>query len=244
MTELLTLNGFFSLFTLIILEISLGIDNIIFISMFVARVDSEMQDKVRAIGLSLALILRILMLFSLTWIISLDSNPVHLFGWELTIKDMILIGGGLFLIFKTTREIHAKFDSEEKEEGSNSRQVGGFMSIITNIILIDFIFSFDSILTAIGLTRNILIMVIAVVIAMIIMFFFSKAINHFLDKHLTFQMLALAFLVMIGFVLMLEGFGQHVPKGYIYFSMLFSFSVELLNMRAKNKSKEDQKDTG
>lgn len=237
MSELLTLNGFFSLFTLIILEISLGIDNIIFISMFVSRVNRDMRDKVRAIGLSLALILRILMLLSLTWIISLDSHSFYVFGWELTVKDLILIGGGLFLIFKTTREIHGKFNPDSDHENLNAKRLGSTFNIITNIILIDFIFSFDSILTAIGLTRNIAIMVIAVIVSMAIMFFFSKAINHFLDKHVTFQMLALAFLVMIGFVLMLEGFGQHVPKGYIYFSMLFSFSVELLNMRASSRKK-------
>lgn len=234
MVELFTLNGFFSLFTLIILEISLGIDNIIFISMFVARIDPRMRDKVRAIGLSLALVLRVIMLFSITWIISLDTNPVNILGWELTVKDIILIAGGLFLIFKTTREIHTKFNPEQDNK-SNTKRASNFFFIIGNIILIDFIFSFDSILTAIGLTRNILIMIIAVVVAMVIMFFFSKAINNFLDKNIPFQVLALAFLVMIGFVLMLEGFGQQVSKGYIYFSMLFSFSVELLNMRLSRK---------
>ncbi len=235
--ELLSYQGIFSLLVLILLEISLGIDNIIFISIFVSKVEKNIREQVRLIGLSLALGIRIIMLFSITWIISLQHISVQVLEWQLSIKDFILIIGGLFLIAKTTKEIHGKIENKNPINTKPSQLISSkhIHKIVWNIVLIDFIFSFDSILTAVGLTRNLLIMIIAVCISMVIMFFFSRAIGKFLNKHITFQMLALSFLVMIGFVLILEGFGQHISKGYIYFAMLFSFTVEFLNMRVKDK---------
>jgi len=229
-----------SLLTLTFMEVVLGIDNIIFISIVTGRLPKEQQPRARNIGLALALIFRILLLLSITWILGLKEPLFHIYGYGITGKGIILLLGGFFLLAKSTSEIYHKAEGASKEEKS-----GGYIgavtmrSIIFQIILLDLVFSFDSILTAVGLVDQVIIMIIAVVIAMIIMMLFSGVISNFINKHPSLQMLALAFLILIGFMLILEGLpeglGYHVPKGYIYFALFFSLMVEMLNIRIRKK---------
>jgi predicted tellurium resistance membrane protein TerC len=252
--HLFSVNGLVSLLTLVILEIVLGIDNVIFISIVAGKIQDEKdRKKARSIGLFLALALRIILLFGISWIISLNKPLFTLdfmeeafwkMGMEhaheaagITGKDLILLMGGLFLIAKTTSEIHEKVEVEQEEsEGQKKKKaVNTLVSIVVQIALINLVFSFDSILTAIGIVNEVAIMMAAVIISMIVMMLFSGAVSNFVDKHPTIKMLALAFLLMIGFLLILEAFDVHVPKPYIYFSMTFAFMVELLNMRIRKK---------
>ena len=224
-----------ALLTLTVLEIVLGIDNIIFISILSGKLPKEQQSKARLTGLALAMITRILLLFSIVWIMKLTLPLFTALGQEISGRDLILIGGGLFLIAKSTFEIHDKL---EGEEGHRSAKVAkSFSSVITQIILLDIVFSLDSVITAVGMASNIMIMVLAVVIAVGVMMVSAKGISNFVEKHPTVKMLALAFLLLIGVSLIAEGLGQHIPKGYIYFAMAFSVFVEMLNLKMKSKAK-------
>ena len=235
----------FSLLTLTFMEIVLGIDNIIFISIVVNRLPREQQARGRTIGLLLALLFRIGLLLSISWIVSLRTplftinipNMVSNFG--VTGRDLILLAGGLFLIYKSTTEIHFKLQGEEEEEGMNG---GGasMMSIILQIMVIDIVFSFDSILTAVGLVDNVLVMIAAVIFAMGIMLAFSGMVANFVNDNPTIKMLALSFLIMIGFMLVMEAAHKDIEKGYLYFAMAFSLTVELLNLRLRKKTKPVQ----
>jgi predicted tellurium resistance membrane protein TerC len=227
------------------MEIVLGIDNIIFISIMVNRLAKEKQARGRTIGLLLALVFRIGLLLSISWIVSLRTplftinivDFVHNFG--VTGRDLILLAGGLFLMYKSTTEIHTKLQGEEEEEGMSS---GGasMMSIIVQIVLIDIVFSFDSILTAVGLVDNVLVMIAAVIVAMGIMLAFSGVVADFVNNNPTIKMLALSFLIMIGFMLVMEAAHKEIEKGYLYFAMAFSLTVELLNLRLRKKNKPVQ----
>ena len=224
-----------ALLTLTFLEIVLGVDNIIFISIVTDKLPKEQQPKGRLIGLSLALIMRVALLFGITWIIGFKEPLFSVFDHSFSGRDLILLAGGLFLLAKSTSEIHHKLEGESDDQ--DVKKASGFWSVIFQIIILDIVFSFDSILTAIGLTEHIVIMIIAVILSMGVMLAFSGKISAFINKHPTLQMLALSFLILIGFMLILDSVGQHVPKGYIYFAVAFSMVVEMLNMRLRKKTK-------
>jgi predicted tellurium resistance membrane protein TerC len=236
-----------SLLTLTFMEIVLGIDNIIFISIVVNRLAKEKQARGRTIGLLLALLFRIGLLLSISWIVSLRNPLFNLpdFPWldgkpfGVTGRDLILLAGGLFLMYKSTTEIHTKLQGEEEEESIGGKGVS-MMSIILQIIVIDIVFSFDSILTAVGLVDNVLVMIAAVIFAMGIMLSFSGVVANFVNNNPTIKMLALSFLIMIGFMLVMEAAHKEVEKGYLYFAMAFSLIVELLNLRLRKKTKPVQ----
>jgi predicted tellurium resistance membrane protein TerC len=236
----LSADTWISLLTLTFMEVVLGIDNIIFISIVAGKLPADQQGKARNIGLMLALVMRILLLMGISWIVSLKeplfSLPFIEPDFGVTGRDLILLAGGLFLLAKSTTEIHHKLEGDELGEEGAARPVHSMGKVIFQIILVDIVFSFDSILTAVGLVDHVLIMVIAVIISMGIMLAFSKYIADFVNKHPTVKMLALAFLIMIGVMLVLEAAHQHVPKGYIYFAMFFSLAVEMLNMRLRKAS--------
>lgn len=229
-----TFDGLISLVTLTFLEIILGIDNIIFISIVSTKLPKQDQRKARAWGLSLALIFRVALLFSISWIIGLKEPFFHLGEFGVTGKDIILLSGGIFLIIKTIMEIVEKINSSHQKEKEFGKLT--LKSAILQIVFLDIIFSFDSILTAVGLVRNVLLMVVAVVIAMIAMLVFSEKVSDFINRHPTVKMLALAFLVMIGIVLVAEGLHQHVEKAYVYVALVFSLAVELLNMAYRSRA--------
>lgn len=233
MEVLLTSEGIIALLTLTFLEIVLGVDNIIFISIISNRLPEHQQAKTRNLGLLLALIMRIGLLLGISWIIGFTEPLFTAFDYEISIKDLILIVGGLFLIGKSTTEIHESLEVEEHEE--KKKVVTTMGKVILQIVALDMVFSFDSILTAVGLTTEVLIMIVAVTIAMIVMMTFAGRISSFINKHPSLQMLAMSFLILIGFMLVLEGIGQHIPKGYIYFAVFFSLTVESLNMRRRRK---------
>ena len=220
--------------TLVALEIVLGIDNIIFISILSGKLPAEQQPRARFIGLGLALLIRVVLLFSLSWVIGLTAPLFSVLNQAISGRDLILISGGLFLLGKATFEIH---ESLEGEEGHASQRVkASFVSVIIQIILLDAVFSLDSVITAIGMVDQVSIMISAVVIAIAFMMFFAAPVGAFVSRHPTIKMLALSFLLLIGLTLIVEGFDVHVPKGYIYFAMGFSVFVELLNMRLRKKS--------
>ena len=220
--------------TLVALEIVLGIDNIIFISILSGKLPAEQQPRARYIGLSLALLIRVALLFSLSWVISLTAPLFTVLNQAISGRDLILISGGLFLLGKATFEIH---DNLEGEEGHASRSVrANFISVIIQIILLDAVFSLDSVITAIGMVEDVGIMISAVVVAIAFMMFFAAPVGAFVSRHPTVKMLALSFLLLIGMTLIVEGFDVHIPKGYIYFAMGFSVFVEMLNLRLRKKS--------
>lgn len=225
-----------SLLTLTFLEIVLGIDNIVFISIVGSRLPVEQQRKVRILGLTLALAGRILLLFGIGWIIGLTKPIFTINDFAFSFRDLILIAGGLFLIAKSTSEMHKKLEVSKEEEETALRKYT-LRSAIVQILILDLVFSLDSIITAVGLVDEIYIIVIAIVISMAVMLIFSKAISDFISNHPTMKMLAVAFLLMIGTVLVIEGLHVHVPKGYIYFSMAFALGIELLNMRIRKVQK-------
>ncbi len=241
--DLFSLESLISLLTLSVLEIVLGIDNIIFIAIIAGKLpDRKEQRKARALGLSLALIMRIALLFSISWVIGLKDPLFYISDFGATGRDLILFAGGVFLLFKTTVEIHHKIEGEGEQEVNVKKMA--LNAVVMQIVFIDIVFSFDSILTAVGLVSNVLIMVAAVIIAMLIMLAFSEKVSDFINKHPTIKMLALAFLLMIGMVLIMDAFHFHVPKQYIYVSMAFSLLVEGLNMsmrrsRAKKGTHHD-----
>lgn len=223
-----------ALTTLTLLEIVLGIDNIIFISILAGKLPVHQQAKTRNLGLTAALVTRILLLCTLTWIMGLTKPLFSVLGHAISGKDLILIIGGLFLIFKSTHEIHQKL---EGEEGSSSAKVSATMgAVVVQIMLLDIVFSLDSVITAVGMSNVIGVMIAAVVLAMAVMLLAAGWISDFVNRHPTLKMLALSFLLLIGVVLVADGFGQHISKGYIYFAMAFSFGVEMLNLRMKSRA--------
>jgi len=217
--------------TLTVLELVLGIDNIVFISILAGKLPPEQQARARYIGLTLALGMRVILLFSLTWVIGLTAPLFNVLGQDISGRDLVLLIGGLFLIGKSTHEIHG---SLEGEEGHKSAKVyASFASVLVQIALLDIVFSLDSVITAVGMVDNIWIMIAAVVVSIIAMMLFAGSIGAFVQKHPTVKMLALSFLLLIGVTLIAEGFDQHIPKGYIYFAMAFSVLVEVLNLRLR-----------
>ena len=224
-----------ALATLTALEIVLGIDNIIFISILVGRLPPEQRDRARVIGIALAMITRLMLLFSITWVMSLTENWFSAFGHDISGRDVILIGGGLFLLTKSTREIHDSLELEEGEHSISKKQAS-FVSILIQIAILDVVFSLDSVITAVGLVDELPIMVIAIVTAVMVMLFASKSISDFVDNNPTLKILALSFLILVGMTLIIEGFDVHVPKGYVYFAMAFSVAVEMLNIKMRKRS--------
>jgi predicted tellurium resistance membrane protein TerC len=219
--------------TLLALEIVLGIDNVVFISILVDKLPEERQALARRLGLGLALIMRVLLLLSLSWVIGLTEPLFTVLGQEVSGRDLILILGGLFLLGKATFEIH---ENLEGEEGHGSARVKAtFASVLVQIVILDMVFSLDSVITAVGMVDQVSVMIAAVVVAILVMLVSAEAVSGFVGRHPTVKMLALSFLLLIGFSLLLEGFGQHVPKGYIYFAMGFSVFVELLNLRIRRR---------
>ena len=216
--------------TLTVLEIVLGIDNVIFISILTNQVDERYRARARTIGLSLAMLMRIGLLLSLAWIMGLTKDLFTAFGMGISGRDLLLVLGGLFLLGKATREIHNSLEVSERSEQAPSLGSMSFYSVLMQIALIDIVFSFDSVITAVGLVEQVPVMIAAIVVAIIVMMFSSGAISRYIESHPTMKILALAFLLLIGLALVLEGVDVHVPKGYIYFSMLFAFLVELLNL--------------
>ena len=233
---LLTSHGLIALLTLTALEIVLGIDNIVFISILSNSLASKAdQRKARQLGLALAMISRILLLLSISWVMGLDKPLITLFDHDFSGRDLVLLIGGLFLIYKATVEIREKVTGGDEKHGK-SRKAKGLAGVIAQIILIDLVFSLDSVITAVGMSNEIIIMVLAVVIAVAVMMLAAGAISTFVEKHATVKMLALSFLVMIGMALLVEGMGEHINKNYIYFAMGFSVAVEMLNLRmARNR---------
>lgn len=226
--------GWIALATLMALEIVLGIDNIIFISILVGRLPAERRDLARRLGLGLAMLTRLVLLFSLFWIMGLVEPLFTVFGQEISGRDLILVGGGLFLLAKSTHEIHASLEVPGETSESIPRYAG-FVSILVQIAVLDIVFSLDSVITAVGLVDYLSIMVIAILASVGVMMVSARPIGDFVDRHPTIKMLALSFLLLIGFTLIAEGFDVHVPKAYIYFAMAFSVTVELLNMRLRRR---------
>jgi predicted tellurium resistance membrane protein TerC len=223
-----------ALVTLTVLEIVLGIDNIIFISILVGRLPEQQRNKGRVIGLGLAMVTRILLLLSIAWVMKLTAPLFTVIAKEISGRDIILVGGGLFLLWKSTMEIHESLEGPGEER--TARAPAGFGATIAQIALIDIIFSLDSVITAVGLAKDVAVMIIAIVSAVIVMMFASKAIGDFVDRHPTIKVLALSFLVVVGVALIAEGFDWHIPRGYIYFAMAFSTIVEMLNIRMRKKA--------
>ncbi len=223
-----------ALLTLTTLEIVLGIDNIVFISILAGKLPQAQQKRARRIGLLMAMFSRVALLFSLAWVIRLTDPLFVVIGEEISGRDLILLLGGLFLIFKSTTEIHHKL---EGEEGSASRQVQAtFGAVVFQIALLDIVFSLDSVITAVGMVDELWVMIAAVMIAVAVMMVFAEPLSHFVDRHPTVKILALSFLLLIGTSLIAEGLDVHIPKGYIYFAMAFSVFVEMINLRVKSKT--------
>jgi predicted tellurium resistance membrane protein TerC len=245
MTSIFTVDSLISLITLSLLEIVLGIDNVIFVSILMGRIEKEKKLLSRRIWMILGITMRVALLLALGWLVAngnkelfgINLNNTH-YGFNL--RNIILFMGGLFLLYKTVKEIHAKLEGDDHMELNSNGKKASFANLMAQILFVDMIFSFDSIITAVGMAKHVEIMIIAVVIAMIIMFFFSERISTFIHKHPTLKMLALSFLLMVGFSLFFEGLqpihGSHIEKGYIYFAMAFSFGVELLNMKIRKKN--------
>lgn len=234
MLELLTNpEVWISFSVLVALEIVLGIDNIIFLSILVGRLPAEQRPRARSIGLALAMLMRIALLLSITWVMSLQEPFLTVFGKPISGRDLILLGGGLFLIAKSTMEIHGSLEGEEHAHQAHGK--ANFMSTIVQIAIIDIVFSLDSVITAVGMASHVPVMIAAVVAAVAVMMFMAGSISDFVDRHPTIKMLALSFLILIGTALMGESLGFHVPKGYIYFAIAFSVAVEMLNIRLRKK---------
>jgi len=224
-----------ALATLTALEIVLGIDNIIFISIIVSRLPKEQQNRGRTIGLGLAMLTRIALLLSITWVMSLTTDLFTLLNHTFSGRDLILLGGGLFLLAKSTHEIHQSLEGSE-EEATQAASGKAFILTMLQIAVIDIVFSLDSVITAVGLAEDVQVMIIAIMISIGIMMLGAKAISDYVEAHPTIKMLALSFLILVGVTLLAEGVGFEIPKGYIYFAMAFSISVEMLNIRLRKKS--------
>ncbi|MCA9838639.1 MAG: TerC family protein [Trueperaceae bacterium] len=226
-------NAWIALLTLTILEIVLGIDNIIFISILSGKLPPSEQGRARTLGLALAMLMRILLLFSIAWVVRLTNPLFEILGRGISGRDLILLGGGLFLLYKATHEIHQKLEGEEAH--GTERKAVSFSGVIIQIMLLDIVFSLDSVITAVGMADELAVMILAVIIAVGIMLFAAGPVSKFVEDHPTVKMLALSFLLLIGMSLVAEGFHYHIPKGYIYFAMGFSIVVELLNLRLSKK---------
>ena len=246
MQELFTVDALISLLTLTVLEIVLGIDNVIFVSILMGRLNEKQKLSARRIWMFAGIGVRILLLIGISWLVKSGSKELFGFNWSdkhysFNLRNIIMFAGGIFLLYKTVIEIHDKLEGDEAEENEKNKPAS-FGSIIGQIIIIDMVFSFDSIITAVGLAKIVNVMIIAVIIAMIIMFFFSDKISTFIHKHPALKMLALSFLLMVGFSLFFEGLEpihhSHIDKAYIYFAMAFSFGVELLNMWMRKRQKK------
>lgn len=234
---LFSFESLIALVTLTVMEIVLGIDNIIFISILAGKLPANQQNRARQTGLGLALFTRILLLASISWIVSLEETlfTVPLVDLHVAGRDLILLGGGIFLIYKATHEIHAKLEGEEHHD--SAKKAGAtFAGVIAQILLLDVVFSLDSVITAVGMANHLEIMIIAVVLAVGVMLFAAGPISDFVNRHPTVKMLALSFLLLIGFTLVVDGLHQHIPKGYVYFAMGFSIFVEMLNLRMRTKT--------
>lgn len=233
-----TANGLATLATLSVLEVILGIDNLVFIAILVARLEPERQPAARRIGLGLAMITRCMLLATMSHLAHL-THPTGLIvpftGHPLSFRDLVLLGGGFFLLYKATKEIHEKL--EEEDEGMEPPAHANFAKIILQIVVVDIIFSLDSVVTAVGIADDLVIMIAAVILAVMVMIIFSGPISNFINRHPSIKMLALSFLILIGCMLVAEGTGQHINKGYIYFAMFFSLTVEWLNLSTKKKKK-------
>jgi predicted tellurium resistance membrane protein TerC len=227
-------NAWVALLTLTVLEIVLGIDNIIFISILAGRLPQAQQARARFLGLAVAMLSRIALLFSINWVMRLTSPWFTVFGQEISGRDLILIGGGLFLLAKATHEIHVKLEGEEDHGVVGPRAT--MAGVLTQIFLLDIVFSLDSVITAIGMADRLSVMVVAVMIAVLVMMLLAGSISRFVNHHPTVKILALSFLLLIGVTLIAEGFEQHIPKGYIYFAMAFSIFVEMINLRVRVKT--------
>ena len=230
MAAMLTPDNLIALLTLSALEIVLGIDNLVFIAILTSRLPADRQKTARTVGLVLALGMRIGLLFAISWMMSLTRPLFGIAGHEFSGRDFILLGGGLFLMFKATWEIHDKLEVAHHDAPGKGRRAQTMTAVLVQILLLDLVFSLDSVITAVGMAQHVPVMVTAMVIAMLVMLVSMNAISGFIERHPTFKMLALSFLLLIGVMLVAEGWGLHVPKGYIYFAMAFSLGVELLNM--------------
>ena len=228
-----TVDGWVSLFTLSVLEIVLGIDNVVFVSILAGKLPPTQRERARKLGMFLAMFIRILLLLSITWVMGLTAPLFGLFGHDVTGRDLILIIGGLFLIAKSTHEIHLKLEGDEHE--ASGRRAATFAGVITQILLLDIVFSLDSVITAVGMAEHVAVMIIAVILAVAVMMMAARVVSDFVERHPTVKMLALSFLLLIGMSLIGEGWGQHIPKGYIYFAMGFSVFVEAINLRIRSK---------
>jgi predicted tellurium resistance membrane protein TerC len=226
--------GWIALATLTVLEIVLGIDNIIFISILAGKLPKADRERARRVGLSLAMIIRILLLLSITWVMSLTAPLFSVLGNEVSGRDLILVVGGLFLLGKSTLEIHEKLEGVEGH--GSARVAASFTSVIVQILLLDIVFSLDSVITAVGMAEDVAVMILAVIIAVAVMLLSAGTISEFVERHPTVKILALSFLLLIGVSLIAEGFDQHIPKGYIYFAMAFSVFVEMINLRVRAKA--------
>lgn len=227
-----------ALVSLSFMEIVLGIDNVIFIALLTGRLPKEQQAMARNLGLGFALVTRLLLLFSLSWLMGLTEPLLTVLNHEFSFRDLVLIVGGAFLIAKATKEIHDKIEHIEHDPKLSPSNAKNMAFVIIQIMIIDIVFSLDSVITAIGMAQNITIMVIAMLISMVVMLFSAKFISNFVEKHPTVKILALAFLILIGVFLTLEGMKSHVDKNYIYFAMFFAFAVELINIRYRKKTKQ------
>jgi predicted tellurium resistance membrane protein TerC len=227
-------NAWIAFLTLVLLELVLGVDNVIFISILAGKLPPQEQGKARTTGIILAIGTRILLLLSLSWIIGLTAPLFTVLGYEITGRDLILIVGGLFLLGKSTHEIHQKLEGEEGHASAGTGRTGpSFSSVVAQILMLDIVFSLDSVITAVGMVDHVNIMIAAVIVSACAMVFLAKSISDFVNRHPTVKMLALSFLLLIGFTLIVEGLHHHIPKGYIYFAMAFSVFVEMLNLRLK-----------
>ena len=235
MSELLTSENLLALLTLSLLEIVLGIDNIVFLAILTGKLPEEQRSKARRVGLALAMLMRIGLLLALSWVMRLTEPLFEPFGHSISGRDLILLGGGVFLIGKATWEIHDKLEAAS-EHGAKGGGKAAFGAILVQIVLLDIVFSLDSVITAVGMANQIAIMIAAVVLAVGVMLVFANAVSEFVERHPTIKMLALSFLILIGVMLVAEGMGKHIEKGYIYFAMAFSLLVELLNMRLRRKA--------
>lgn len=231
---------YISLLTLTFLEIVLGIDNIIFISILTGRLPAEVREKARIIGLSAALVFRILLLLAISWVVGLVEPLFSVFSHDISGRDLILLGGGLFLLVKSTLEIHTQLEGDEHMKDSGKGAT--FWGVIFQIIVLDLVFSLDSVITAVGLVKHVEIMITAIIISMIVMIIFAGKVSDFIHKHPTIKMLALSFLLMIGLLLVVESFHVEVPKGYVYFAMAFAFAVEMLNIKVRSRKLSADRD--
>jgi predicted tellurium resistance membrane protein TerC len=245
---MLTFESITSLVTLTAMETVLGIDNIIFIAILVGRLPMAQREKIRRLGITLALAIRVLLLLSISWIMSLTQPWFDAFGRSFSGRDLILLGGGLFLLAKSTFEIHHKLEGDPEvhlhhAEQSPRMRHPGAGAMLFQILLLDLVFSLDSVITAVGMANEVPVMIAAMLISMLIMLLSAKGIGEFVERHPTIKMLALSFLLMIGVMLVGEGMGAHIPKGYIYFAMAFSLGVEMLNLRYRAKSASQRRET-